>query len=179
MNKLLILSASFLFIAVSVSTAGAHGPNGSGSGYRSHAYSKPHFSRPSHLRSGIGHHQRRGHSHFGSFPRSRRHHLPHGSVSSQAHRLPKVEHGVLHSKPGPLQKKPFFSPITKFYDQGFGVSPLRKALERKGSRQVPRHTHSPHSHPDNHSDPWFLYGKGKEFRQMGILPPIPQTVPEN
>jgi hypothetical protein len=37
----------------------------------------------------------------------------------------------------------------------------------------------PHSYPDNYSDPWFLYGKGKEFRQMGILPPIPQTSSED
>jgi hypothetical protein len=179
MNKLCIISASFLFIAGSVSTAWAHGPNRNSSGYRSHAYSKPHFSRPSHLRSGIGHHQRRGPSHLGSFPRSRQHHLPHGSVSPRVHRLPRIEHGVLHSKPGPLQKRPFYSPITKFYDQGLGVSPLRKAQERKESRQVPRHMHSPHFHPDNHSDPWFLYGKGKEFRQMGILPTIPQTTSED
>ncbi len=154
MNKLLIVSASFLFVVGSISITWAHGPKASSSsGYRSSGHSKPHFSKPSHMRSGRGHQHR-------------------GSVSPQSRRLPRIEHGVIHSKPGPLQNKPFYSPLTKSYNQGFGVSPLRKALERKGVQQVLRHSHSPHpSYFDKNPDPWFLYGKGDKFRQMGLIPP--------
>lgn len=154
MNKLLIVSASFLFIAGSISMAWAHGPKGSGSGYRSYGYSKPHFSKS---------------------PRSGRGHQHHRSVSPRSRRLPNIEHGVIHNKPGPLQNKPFYSPLTDSYDQGYGVSPLRKAQERKGAQQAPRHSHSPHAHQDNYPDSWIHYGKQKQLRQLGILPPLPET----
>jgi len=172
MKKLLIVSAGFLFVAGFISIAWAHGPNGGGLGYRSHGYSQPYFNR-SFPRSVRGHHQHHGHSYYGSLPYSKRNHVPRGSISRQSRRLPRIENGVILSKPGPIQSKQNISPLTKAYDRGIGVSPLRKALERKGVQQVPQPLHTPHAHHGNHSDPWFYYGKGKQLRQLGILPPLP------
>lgn len=165
MNKFFIVSTSFLFVAGFISIAWAHGSSGGGSGYRSSGYSSHQFNRPSSQRAGISHRRHHGHSN------SRQHHLSHKRVSPQSLRLPRIERGVIQSQPGPLQNKSFNSPLAKHHSQGFGVSPLRKALERKGLR----HFHSPHAHHHNNSDLWFLYGKDKEFRQMGLIPPLPQT----
>lgn len=161
MKKLLIVSAVFLFVAGFISMAWAHGPNRGGGGFRSHGYSKPYFTRSA-PRSFRGHHQHHGHSHLGSLPFPRRNHLPHGSVSRQSHRLPRIENGVIHSKPGPIQSKQF-------------NSLPGKTLGRKGTRQVPHHSHSPRVHRDKHSGAWFHYGKEKQLRQLGILPPLPHT----
>jgi hypothetical protein len=46
-------------------------------------------------------------------------------------------------------------------------------MERKAPPQAPLHFHSPYSYPDNNSEPWFLYGHGKELRQMGVIPSNP------
>ena len=163
MKKLLTVLASFIFVVGFISIAWAHGPNGGGLGYRSHGYSQPYFNR-SFPRSVRGHHQHHGHSYYGSLPYSKRNQVPRGSISRQSRRLPRIENGVILSKP---------SPLTKAYDRGVGVSPLRKALESKGVQQVPQPLHSPHAHQGKPSDPWFYYGKGQQLRQLGILPPLP------
>jgi hypothetical protein len=85
--------------------------------------------------------------------------------------LPRIENGILYSKPGPLQTRTVDSPLIRAHNRGIGVSPLRKAIERKALRKAPRHFPSPHSYFLENPDPWFLYGKGDELRQMGILPP--------
>lgn len=173
MKKLLIVLAGCLFFVGSISMSWAHGPKGSGSGYRSLGSTKPYFTRSP--RSGIGHRHLgksniRSRRNFGRRPLSRR------GVSPQSRRLPRIERGVILSKPSPLQKKFFYSPVAKSYERGFGVSPFRKSLERQRPLRIPRHSHAPRpSYFNNNPDPWFLYGKGKEFRQMGLLPPLPQT----
>jgi len=151
MNRLLIIALSFLFFVGFISIAWAHGPHGNN--YRSYSHSKPHSSRPSNPRSGIGNQQRHRHS---------RH-------------LPRIENGIIVSKSGPIQSKTLRNSRTKSFSPGFGASPLRKALQRKGLQQVPRHSHSSHSYYHDNPEPWFLYGKGKEFRQMGLIPPLPLT----
>jgi hypothetical protein len=171
-KKLLIVSASLLCVAGFISMAWAHGPGGSGFGYRSYSYSTPHFSRPSHSRIGGGFRQHPGHSRYGSLPYSKRGHL---RRSRQSHRLPRIENGIILGKPGPIQSKTLRDSRTKSFSPGFGVGPLRKALQRKGLQQGPRHTPSSHIYFSNNPEPWFLYGKGKEFRQMGLIPPLPQT----
>ena len=126
MKKLLIILAGFLFVTAFISMAWAHGPYGSGSGYRSHGYSKPHFKRPSSPRV----HQRHN-KHY-------RHY------------------------------RPYYGPLVRYYD--YGDSPPREE-----SQQVPQHSPFSSTYYKNNPEPWFLYGKGKQLRQMGILPPIPQT----
>ena len=163
MKKLLILSASLLCVAGLVSITWAHGPKGGGFGYRGHSYGKPQFHAPSRLSAGIGRH----HRHFSRKPFSRR------GVSPGSRRLPHIDNGVIHSRPGPLQNRPFNSPIANAYNRGIGVSPIRKAQERKAPPQVPSYTHRPYTHHDDNPEPWFLYGNGKEFRQMGLIPPLP------
>jgi len=172
MKKLLIVSAGLLCVAGFISMAWAHGPSGSGFGYRSYSYSTPHFSRPSHPQIGSDFRQRHRHSHYGSLSHTKRYYL---RRSRQSHRLPRIENGIILSKPGPLESRFLSNPIAKTYDRDIRVSPIRKALGKRGSRQSPRHTPSSHIYFSNNPEPWFLYGKGKEFRQMGLIPPLPQT----
>ncbi len=143
MNKLLIVSASVLFVAGFISMAWAHGPNGSGSGYRSYGHSKPHFNRPSYPRIHLRHNQHFRHQSHNKHYGHQRHHRHY---------------------------KPYYSPLAKSYDYDYEAS-----LPRENSRPVPRHTHSSHIYYNNNPEPWFLYGKGKQLRQMGIIPPLPQT----
>lgn len=174
MKKLLIALVSLLFVAGFISMAWAHGSNGSRYS-RSHGYSKHHSSRPSHPRFGDGFRQHRRHLHHGSLTHSKRRHL---RRSRQYHRLPRIENGVILSRPGPLQNRSFNSPIARAYARGIGVSPIMKSLEKKALQQVPRHSISSRSYHYNNPEPWFLYGKGKEFRQMGLIPSLPQASQE-
>jgi hypothetical protein len=166
MKKLLIISAGFLCVAGYVFPAWAHGPNGVGSGYHNQSYSKPHFNKSFQPRSGrhFGRHHR--HLHHGSLTHSKQRHL---RRAQRSRRLPGIVNGVIQSKPGPLQNRSFSSPIAKAYDRGIGVSPIRKALEK----QTPAHSLSSRSYHRNNPEPWFLYGQGENFRQMGLIPPLP------
>ncbi len=146
MKKLLIVLAGFLFVTGFISMAWAHGPYGSGSGYRSHGYSKPHFKRPSYPRV----HQRHN-KHF--------HHQRHNKHYRHQHHNKHYRH-----------YRPYYGPLVRYYDYDYGDSPSREE-----SPQVPQHTPFSRNYYNNNPEPWFLYGKGKQLRQMGILPPIPQT----
>ena len=188
MKKLLILFVSLLFVAGFTSLAWAHGFKSGGSGFRGHGNSKSHYSRsthrrsgggfsqylsrPSHRRMGGGFRQHRRHLHRHSFSHSRRHHL---RGSRRSHRLPRIRKGSILSRPSLLQNKPFNSPIERAYARGIGVSPILKSQEKKALQQTPRHSHPSHSYHHNNPEPWFLYGKGKEFRQMGLIPSLPKA----
>ena len=181
MQKLITVLASVLLLAVWVTEAWAHGSGGFRSGTRSDGYSKPGFYRPSFKNPGSGGRNFYGHprSFRGTgtgYGHGRPHHGrlygPYRQRIPQDQRLPRIESGILLSKPGPLQNRTFYSPLVQsYYNRGFGVSPLRKALERKKLQKAPRHFHSPHLYYHENPDPWFLYGKGDQLRQMGILPP--------
>lgn len=170
MKKLLIVSVSFLFVAGFISMAWAHGPKGSNSGFRSHGYSKPHFSRPSHPQKKLHHNPQLRHK---SVKRHQRHHR-------------NFRHYRYYS--------PYYSPfITPYgYDYGYGGGygyggygyggygygggyGYRDSPPREEPRQVPQHTPSSRVYYNNNPEPWFLYGKGKEFRQMGLIPPLSQA----
>jgi len=140
MKKLLIVLAGFLFVTAFISMAWAHGPYGSGSSYRSHGYSKPHFKRHFHPRVHQRHNKHFRHQRHNQHYRHYRH-----------HRL-------------------YYGPLVRYYDYGYEDNPPREE-----SPQVPRHTPFSRIYYKNNPEPWFLYGKGKQLRQMGILPPIPQT----
>jgi hypothetical protein len=162
MKKLLIVSVSFLFVAGFVSMVWAHGPKGSSnSGFRSHGYSKPHFSKPSHPQTQLRHNQQLRHKSI------KRHHR-------------NFRHYRYYS--------PYYSPfITPYgYDYGYGGGygyggygyggyGYGDSPPREEPRQVPQHTPSSRVYYNNNPEPWFLYGKGKEFRQMGLIPPLSQT----
>ncbi len=164
MKKLLIFSAGFLCMAGFVSIAWAHGPSGGGAGYYNRGYAKPIFNQSFQSRSGrhLGRHHK---------------HLHHGSLTKQrqlrrfqrSRRLPGIVNGVIQSQPGPLQTRSLSSPIAKAYERGIGISPLRKALEK----QTPAHSLSSRSYHRKNPEPWFLYGQGENFRQMGLIPPLP------
>ena len=138
------------------------------------ANSKSHFTRPSHQRIGGGFRQHRRHLHHHSFLHSKRHHLRH---SRQLKRLPRFGNGIILGRSGSLQTRniPGPGPIARAYARGIGVSPIMKSQEKKALQQVPRHSHSSLSYHHNNPEPWFLYGKGKEFRQMGLIPSFPQS----
>ena len=156
MKKLLIVSVSLLCVAGFISMAWAHGPSGSGFGYRSYGHSKPHFSRPSHSRV----HQRHN-KHY----RHQRH--------KQHYRHPRHNKHYRHQRHFRYHR-PYYGPLVRYYDYGYeDSSPPREELP-----QVPRHTPSSRIYFSNNPEPWFLYGKGKEFRQMGLIPPLPQTSQE-
>ena len=158
MNKLLIVSVSFLFVAGFISMAWAHGPNRSGSGYRSYGHSKPHFSRPSYPRIHLRHNQHFRHQRHNKHYRHQRHNK---HYSHQRHYRHHRYYG------------PYYGPLGRSYEYGYEDGPPREE-----SLQVPQHTPSSHIYYSNNPEPWFLYGKGKEFRQMGLIPPIPQTSQE-
>jgi len=178
MKKLLIISVSILCVAGFFSITWAHGPNGGGSSYRGHGYSKPHYSRPSHQRNGGGFSQHlsrnRRHLHKHSFSHSKRHHL---RRLGRLKRLPRFGNGVILGRSGRLRTRniPGPGPIARAYARGIGVSPIMKSQEEKALRQVPHHSLSSRTYHSNNPEPWFLYGKGKEFRQMGLIPSLPQA----
>ena len=143
MKNLVIVAVCFLIVTGWVVEAWAHGPGGFRSGTWSDGYSKPGFFRPSSKNPGSGWHN------FYRHPRSfqgtgyghgRPHHGrlygPHRQRIPQDRRFPRIESGVLLNKPGPLQNRTFYSPLVQSYNRGFGVSPLRKALERKEGRRL-------------------------------------------
>jgi hypothetical protein len=173
MKNLVIVAAGFLIVTGWVAEAWAHGPGGFRSGTRSDGYSKPSFHRPIYRQPRTGFPKHYGSSRalkpyrYGNVPP----HIRYPNLSPTSHGLPRIQNGVLYSKPGPLQNRTFYSPLVQSYNRGFGVSPLRKALERKRRQKAPRHFHSPHLYYHENPDPWFLYGKGDQFRRMGILPP--------
>ncbi len=155
MKRLVLVLAGVLMLAAWVASAWAHGPNGNRSGYKSHNFSQPRSSRPSYRNPS----PRFGHAKSSS--RNRKSNR--GYIPPQSKRLPRIEGGVLYSKPGPLQNRPFSSPIAKAYERGWGVSPRRKALEKKNRLQPPPHTHAPRRQFPS-PDPWFLYGNGHLLR---------------
>ena len=178
MKNLVIVAVCFLIVTGWVVEAWSHGPRGFRSGTWSDGYSKPGFFRPSSKNPGSGWHN--FYRHLRSFqgtgyghgrPHHGRLYGPHRQRIPQDRRFPRIESGVLLNKPGPLQNRTFYSPLVQSYNRGFGVSPLRKALERKRGQKAPRHFHSPHLYYHENPDPWFLYGKGDQLRRMGILPP--------
>jgi hypothetical protein len=176
MKKLLIALVSLLFVAGFISMAWAHGSNGSSYGSRGHGYSKHNSSRPSHPRFGGGFRQHRKHLHHGSLTHSKRRHL---RRSRQLHRFPRIRNGIILGGSRFLQNRPLSSsPIERATARGIGVSPIMKAQERKTLQQAPRHSLSSRSYHYNNPEPWFLYGKGKEFRQMGLIPSLPQASQE-
>jgi hypothetical protein len=64
----------------------------------------------------------------------------------------------------------YYGPLVRYYDYGYEDNPPREELP-----QAPQHTPFSRIYFSNNPEPWFLYGKGKEFRQMGLIPPLPQT----
>lgn len=173
MDKFLIVIISLALLMLWVAESWAHGPGGSRTGTLSYGYKKPSFHRPLYQqpRTGLP-------KHYGPLRALRPTHygyaLPHiryPYLTPTSQRLPRIEKGVLYSKPGPLQTHTIYSPLIRAHNRGIGVSPLRKAIERKALRKAPRHFPSPQSFFFENPDPWFLYGKGDELRRMGILPP--------
>jgi hypothetical protein len=178
MKKLSIVLASFLFVAGFISIAWAHGPKGSGSGYRGHSYSKPHFSRPSYPRIHLRHnqhyrHQRhKGHKGHNKHYLQQRHKGHNKHYRHQSHQRPNQHYRHKNHRRHHRYYRPYYGPYGRYYDfdYGYGDDP---PIEE--SPQVPQHTPSSQIYYNNNPEPWFLYGKGKEFRQMGLIPPLPQT----
>jgi len=172
MNKLFIVFISLALLAVWVAESWAHGPKGFRSGTRSYSYSKPGFNRPAFKNRSFGLHK------FYRHPRSFRgtgygygrpyHRHLYGHHRQANQRLPRIENGVLYSKPGPLQNRSSYSPLIRSHNRGIGVSPLRKGLAKKARKRTPRHLQ-----PFDPQDPWFLYGKGDQLRRMGIIQQYP------
>lgn len=171
MKKLLILSAGFLFAVGLMSTAWAHGPKGSGSGFRGHGFSKSHFNKSTISRSGVHFRQHlrksgrglifrnhgRSKARFKRFANSPRRHL-------RQHRRFR-DQGVNRSFRR-FRNSRFFSPFLYNPYYGYGDS-----LPRQDLRPAPQHTSSSRIYYNENPEPWFLYGKGKQFRQMGLIPP--------
>jgi hypothetical protein len=103
---------------------------------------------------------------------SKQHHF---RRSRHLHRLPRVKNGTILHRPSTFQNRDFNSPIARAYARGIGVSPIMKNLEEKALKEVPQHSHSSRSYHFNNPNPWFLYGKSKEFRQLGLIPSFPNT----
>jgi hypothetical protein len=151
MKKLSIVLAGFLFVAGFFSTSWAQGPKGGGSGYRGHGHSKPHYSRPSHSRIHSRHNQHYRHK---------------GHNKHYRHKGHKRHHR--HYRQGRYYW-PYYGPYGRYYEYGYEDDP---PIEES---QVPQHSPSSHIYYNKNPEPWFLYGKGKEFRQMGLIPPLSQT----
>lgn len=170
MHKILIVAAGFLIVTGWIGEAWAHGPGGFRSGTRGYGYAKPSFHRPLYQqpRKSFARHYRPSRAlrpyGYGQVPPHIRY--PYQVPTSQ--RLPRIENGVLYSKPGPLQNRFFYGPLIRSHNHGLGVSPLRKSLAKKARKRTPRHLQ-----PFHPQDPWFLYGKGDQLRRMGIIPQYP------
>lgn len=170
MKKLLIVSAAFLMVTGIVSITWAHGPNGGG-GFRSYGNSKPSLSKPSFSS------RTQGHSHYGSRPGQQ--HRGQSRAFPRTRQFPGIGSGLIRNNPGSLQNEAGLSPLEKAYSRGVGVSPLRKALERKAPPvpSYPQPSTFPQSTPffAPVPDPWFYYGNGNQLRQLGVVPTFPQA----
>ena len=182
MKKLLIVSISFLWIAGFTSMVWAHGPKSGGHGFISHGHSKPHFSRHSHKGKHLGRklslrpHQRSRH-HLGREPRVQKHSRRGHGIRRHGHSKQLLgKHSHLRVRLGRNHRFGRFG-LNRFQRFYRYYSPtLRKDYEDRApqeeSRSVPQHTPASHIYYDTNPEPWFLYGKSKEFRQLGLIPPI-------
>lgn len=191
MKKLTIVLACFLLVAGGISISWAHGSKGGGSGFRGHGHSRPHFSRPSypgiHLRHNqhINHKSHRSrHYHQKSHKRQNRlyrqkghhrhkahnkykgHHRHKGHLRHKGHHKHKGHHRHYRHKGHHRYYWPYYGPYARIYGYEDGP-PLDE------SPQGPQHTLSSEIYYNKNPDPWFLYGKGNELRQMGVIPPLP------
>jgi hypothetical protein len=167
MKKLLIALLSLLFVVGFISMVWAHGLKGSGSGFRSHGHSKFHFSKSSHSRIGGGFRQHHGKFGRGSSVRSRRHSKFHFNRSFHSRKHFRYNRHFRNHR----YYSPYFSPFVRYYD--YDDNPPREEV-----LQIPQHTPSSRIYYNDNPEPWFLYGKGKEFRQMGLIPSLPQASQE-
>lgn len=171
MKKFLILPVSLLLTIGLISITWAHGPKRSGSGVRGHSVSKPAFQKPERSSVGIGFRQhlrksnRKALSHASRKPLSRR------GVLTDSRPLPRVVTGTLFGKRAFLRNRRLLS--IPFFNRNFGVRLRKQAPEEKELLPASQPAYSSEMYFDNNPNPWFLYGKGKEFRHMGLIPPLP------
>ena len=174
MNKLIILMFYLLLVAGGVSPAWAHGPSGEGARGYGHSYSKSSFHKSSRTQmGGLFRHHRRKSLHKSS-PHFRRKAQLHRGFHSGPHRKLHVEKGVISGKRHLRRKRGFYYPLvrSRFY-RNFGVRlQRRRAPQEKEFQEAPQPDYSSQIYYDKNPNPWFLYGKGDEFRQMGLIPPL-------
>ena len=157
MKKFLIVAISFLWMAGFTSMAWAHSPKRSGHVFHSHGHSKPHFSRHSHKGKHLGHGQGfRTH-------RPSKHHL-----GKRSHFRKHLGQRQGFRRLGPRRFQRFY----RYYSPTLRNNDYEERAPREESRPAPKHSAASHIYYDTNPEPWFLYGKSKEFRQMGLIPPL-------
>ena len=149
-RKFLILVVGLILLAGWFSTAWGHGPKGFNPGFRNFGFNP---AQPG-LKVFPRLHQNRSRA----FP----------PVLKPRYHAPKYLSRIGIPRPDPLSKKIARKRLRRFIRQGLGRQGFNPTFKRN---KAPIVTPSPglqSNHPE--SDPWFLYGKGKILRQMGILP---------
>ena len=73
---------------------------------------------------------------------------------------------------GKLGRYWFYTP---YYNTGIRAYGYQDIPPKEEVEQAPKHTQADQLYYDANPEPWFLYGNGKEFRQMGLIPPLSQT----
>ncbi|MDH5763097.1 MAG: hypothetical protein OEZ51_08950 [Nitrospinota bacterium] len=164
MKKLITILAGMLLLTVWVAESWAHGPGGFRTGIPGYGNTRPQNVYPPHHR-GFSSSQYDLKLH--RWPVSPYVRYPYAAPSQ---RLPRIENGILYSKPNPLQKKALASPQIKSFHREFGLKSfdLKNNFKRNQPRNPPFHFSNPNISAD--PDPWFLYGNGQKLRQMGLIP---------